>query len=134
MKIAMLAWPRRFGVIVGLLYIGVNAAKCQSFKPPFEITANIVWSNSVSLPSNQKTNVSFHFKFKNKSPDAVREIVQRCQGKKVSIVCDGAMVAQGTSTGVLVDTKNDPVGLVLVFETREEAKKAKTCLTSRTED
>jgi hypothetical protein len=129
------AFTRISPFIVGCLLLGVCAAKGQEARPaPLVINPSIVWSNSVVLAANQQTNVSLHFRFRNKSPDAVREIVRQYQGKKISIACGGATVAHATVTGVLVDERNDPVGLMLVFETRAEARKAKSCLTSRTGD
>ena len=89
------------------------------------VTANDVSTNSIHVaPLPAMTNVYFNFRYEDKSPEVIMEIIRRHIQKQVVIAGGETNVAQGVLEGVL-SSNNIPVGLVLSFETREEAEKAR---------
>jgi hypothetical protein len=92
-----------------------------------------VITNSIRLAPKAITNVYVNFKFENKSPETIKELVTRNINKKVLIASGESKPTEGMVVGLLVEGDSAPLGIVVSFTTRVEAERARDYLKLRSE-
>ena len=107
----------------------VTSGLCEEKKPTrLLVTPCEVLADSVRIaPLPATTNVYFNFQYKDKPPEAIKEILRQHLRKRVMITGDTTNASEGLLQGAL-SSNNVPVGLVLSFATRKEAEQARDCL------
>ncbi len=122
---------RSYFLIFVLCVGGISLARCQEHKSArFVIRADEVMPNSIRIAPNTTTDVHVNFKFEGKSPEEIKELVGRNSMKPVFIEGVDSTRTQGVVKGILAE-HNIPVGIVVSFETRADAEKAKQSLRVR---
>ena len=111
---------------------GMSAGQCQVPKSqPLVITANEVMTNSIRIaPLPTMTNVYVNFRFEGKSVEEIMALVPPNVWKPVIIVGVDSTKTQGVVQGVLA-SNSIPVGIVVSFQTREDAMVAAKSLRVR---
>lgn len=106
-----------------LLIGGISTGQCQVAKSsPLVITANDVMTNSTWIaPLPIMTNVYVNFRLKGKSAEDITALVGHNIWKPVIIAGVDSTNTQGVVQGVLA-SNNIPVGIVVSFQTREDAE------------
>ena len=123
---------RSFILSVAFLVFGLTLGSCQDGKgTPLVITANDVVTNSVRIAPKAMTNVCLNFKFEGKSAEDIMALVGRNIKKPVIIAGGDSARTQGVVEGVLVESNSVPVGIVVSFQTRADARKAAKSLNVR---
>ncbi len=108
-----------FGFVIG----GISIGRCQVDKtPPLVITANDVMTNSIRIaPLPTMTNVYVNFRFEGKSAEDIMAVYGPNVGNAVIIAGVDLTNTQGVVEGIL-SSSNIVVGIVVSFQTREDAK------------
>ena len=119
--------------LVFVLFIGgISTGRCQVAKSsPLVITANDVMTNSIWIaPLPIMTNIYVSFRFEGKSAEDITALVARNVWRPVIIAGLDSTDTQGVVQAVLA-SNSVPVGMVVSFETRADAEKAKKALRER---
>lgn len=98
---------------------------------PLVITANDVMPNSVRIAPKTTTNVYVNFKFEGKSAEDIKALVGRHSKQPVIIAGEDSARTQGVVEGFLVESNSVPVGIVVSFPTRADARTAARSLRMR---
>ena len=122
-----------YSLVFVLCIGGISTGQCQVAKSsPLVITANDVITNSIRItPLPIMTNVDVSFRFEGKSAEDIKILVGRNITKPVTVAGGDSARTQGVVAGLLVESNNVPVGIVISFETRADAEKAKKALRER---
>ncbi len=123
---------RSFLFSVTFLVLGLSLGLCEDDKgAALVITANDVMTNSVRIAREAMTNVHVNFRFEGKSGDEIKTLVGRNIKKPVTVFGVDSTRTQGAVEGILVDSNNVPVGMVVSFPTRASARIAVEGLRAR---
>ena len=96
----------------------------QKVRTPLILTASDVDPKSVRVFA-EEPNVNLVLGFKGKTPEEMQKLVMGNLGNKVHVRgVDGRIVESGSAAASLSDDKRNPIGLVLIFKKKQDARAA----------